>query len=133
MSNIRDILYGIISNPRLEREVAFLVDIIMCAALAVFPNTIGYVIAATYFLLRDNPILFGGQSFGKRIFGLRVRYKQTNSVASWRATFLRNLLIMVPILNLIDAYKFVVNGQRLVDEWLSVEVTNTNNETISQE
>ncbi|MBQ3636061.1 MAG: RDD family protein [Bacteroidales bacterium] len=118
----KHILLGLLTKPRIEREIAFVVDILFCSVLTFFPNTLGIVTAVAYFLLRDNPLLLGGQSFGKHIYGLRVCMSETGEKATWRTVFLRNLFSLIPILNIVDFFYFVRDGRRLVDVWMGSDV-----------
>ncbi|MBP5364922.1 MAG: hypothetical protein J6Y82_03250 [Bacteroidales bacterium] len=106
----------------LEREVAFLIDIVICATIAIFPR-IGFIISALYFFLKDALPFGGASSFGKSIYGLKVKDADDQPVRHfWRKTIVRNLIIVIPILNLVDIYYFLKTGVRLADEWTSTKV-----------
>ncbi len=122
LARAKELLIGVITRPRIEREVALVVDLGLCLALISFPITLVKVVGVGYFLFRDGMAITGGQSFGKNIYDLRVVRSATKRRIGLRVSFLRNLLTLVPILNIIDLWYFIRDGKRLYDTWLGLEV-----------
>lgn len=118
MPTLSDMALGLFRRPRIAREAALVVDVILCLTLATFPGQLGNAASLGYFLLRDSRK--GGM--GKRLYGLSVVRSSDGSAVSWRMALLRNLLALLPVFNVVDAYHFVVRGRRLTDEWLGTEV-----------
>lgn len=118
MPTLSDMALGLFRRPRIEREAALVVDVILCLTLATFPGQLGNVASVGYFLLRDSRR--GGM--GKRLYGLSVVKSADGSPVSWRMALLRNLLALLPLFNVVDACHFVARGRRLADEWLGTEV-----------
>ncbi len=110
--------HGLITKPRIEREAALAVDMILSLTLATFPGLFGKAACLAYFLLRDSR----GGGMGKRLYNLAVVRATDGCIVSWRTALLRNILTLLPIFNLVDLYRFVANGKRLTDEWLGTEV-----------
>lgn len=118
MSTLRDIALGLIRKPRIEREAALAVDVILSLTLATFPGMFGKVAGVSYFLLRD--VLGGGM--GKRLYGLVVMRAADGRRAGWQTSLVRNILLLLPVFNIVDVVRFVVKGRRLADEWLGAEI-----------
>lgn len=118
MPTLRQMAHGLITKPRIEREAALAVDVILSLTLATFPGLFGKVACMAYFLLRDSR----GGGMGKRLYNLAVIRTADGGIVSWRTALLRNILTLLPIFNLVDLYRFVANGKRLTDEWLGTEV-----------
>lgn len=118
MATPGQIFIGVITKPRIEREAAALVDLIFSFTLATLPGISGSVAGAAYFLFRDGR----GNGMGKRLYGLETVRVADGGRASWRIAMLRNLLLLVPLFNLVDAWRFITNGRRLTDEWLGTDV-----------
>ena len=117
------LLGGVVRHPRLEREIAFVVDICICLTITIFPNKAAVVLSVAYFIFRDCFRISGERmSFGKRLYGIRIVRSDGGGSPSWRVTLLRNLFLCVPVLNLIDICSFIYRGKRLVDDWLGTDV-----------
>lgn len=115
-------LLSLLLRPRLDREVALLCDVALAATIAVFPSILGVVCGAAYLLLRDVLPILQRRSFGKNIFDLVVVRTADMLPAPWQLCFLRNVLLAVPPLTIIDTLRFVLKGRRLTDEWLGTDV-----------
>lgn len=84
-----------------QRLLAALIDLVIVVGLS-WIWLIGWVAATAYWLLRD--IALDGQSVGKRICKLKVvRLKPANAVCTWKASILRNLLLIIPLVNIVFA------------------------------
>ena len=118
MSTLRDIAIGLITKPRVEREAALAVDLILTATLATFPGMFGNVAGVSYFLLRD---VFGA-GMGKRLYKLVVTRVSDGGRSGWQTALVRNILLLLPIFNIVDVVRFIVKGRRLTDEWLGTEI-----------
>lgn len=115
-------LLNLLLSPRLEREVAWLCDLALAATLCVFPSVLGLVAGVAYMTLRDALPLLGRRSFGKSIFDLRVVRTADRQPAPGQVALLRNLLLAVPPITIIDVVRFATTGRRLTDEWLGTDV-----------
>lgn len=119
---MKQLIENMLSRKWLEREVAFSIDMIICITLAIFPR-IGFIISILYFFLKDSLPIEGGSSFGKSIYNLKVKEKDEQQHRFfWQKTIVRNLILIIPILNFVDIYYFLKNGIRLADEWTSTKV-----------
>lgn len=117
------LLGGVVRHPRLEREIAFVIDVCVCMTIAIFPSKLSIAASVGYFIFRDCFRLSGQRmSFGKRIYDIRVVRSEGGGFPSWRITLLRNLFLCVPVLNVIDIFFFAYRGRRLVDDWLGTDV-----------
>ena len=79
--------------------------------------TEGKMLPAVFFLywfFQDG--LKSGQSFGKRMLSIRVINSKDGTSCTYRKSFLRNLLLLIPIINFIDiGFMFGKKQQRLGD------------------
>ena len=67
-----------------------------------------------YLFFQDG--LKSGQSFGKRMLSIRVINSKDGTSCTYRKSFLRNLLLLIPIINFIDiGFMFGKKQQRLGD------------------
>ena len=81
--------------------------------VAFLPIVVGAILGALYTLLADG--LEGGQSFGKRLVGIRVVSMETGAPCTFGQSFVRNLLLM--LLGPIDwIFIFGERHQRLGDK-----------------
>ncbi len=73
------------------------------------------VVALLYFFFRDG---FGGASIGKRVMGLKVVHGHDARPANAIHSFVRNLFLLIPILNIAELFKVFtdVDGTRLGDK-----------------
>ncbi|MCQ2226632.1 MAG: RDD family protein [Bacteroidales bacterium] len=116
----RTIAKNVLTLRWLEREIAFCVDLFVCAAIAICPN-IGYAAAVLYFIIRD-ACPFGMQTnLGKSVYGLRV-VNENGENPSWRSAILRNIVVFIPFANIYDFYLFISTGDRLADRWSQTHV-----------
>ncbi len=118
MATLGQIFTGLITKPRIEREAAALVDLIFSLTLATLPGIAGSVAGVAYFLLRDGR----ANGMGKRLYGLETVRAADGRRASWSTAMLRNMLLLVPLFNLVDVWHFFKSGRRLTDEWLGTDV-----------
>ena len=122
-NSILALLGGIVRHPRIEREVAFVIDVCISLTIAIFPHIVAIIAAAAYFIFRDCFRIAGDRmSFGKRIYGIKVVRSDGEGFPVWRTTLLRNLFLFVPVLNIVDICFFIGKGKRLVDDWLGTDV-----------
>lgn len=89
------------------RFLAALIDGALCIVLYIIP-ILGWVIGTVYILLRDG--LFGGESLGKKILGLKTINLEKNQNANLIDSILRNLtlavayiLMLIPVIGWIAA------------------------------
>lgn len=118
---MKQIIDNILTAQWLEREVAFFIDIIICCTLTILPK-LGIVLAIIYFFMKDALPWSFGRSLGKSIYGLKVITTDNEPNTLFRRTIVRNLIMIVPILNIIDIYYFISSGNRLADEWTGTKV-----------
>jgi len=89
------------------RFLAALIDGAFCIVLYIIP-ILGWIIGTVYILLRDG--LFGGESLGKKILGLKTINLEKNQNANFVDSILRNLtlafayiLMLIPVIGWIAA------------------------------
>lgn len=89
------------------RFLAALIDGALCIVLYIIP-ILGWIIGTVYILLRDG--LFGGESLGKKILGLKTINLEKNQNANFVDSILRNLtlafayiLMLIPVIGWIAA------------------------------
>ena len=106
--------------------MAFIADMFIIMAVSVFPK-IGWIIGLLYYLLRDVLPLKGDASFGKGIYNMHVLYHngEQRVVVKWYKSIMRNVMVLIPVLNIVDFYYLLSTGKRLADVWTdtSVEVS----------
>lgn len=113
-----------LSSPIIEREIAFIVDLFVVAALTFIP-IIGLPLAILYFLVKDILPFSGNTSFGKSVYHIRVVNAQDNAPLSKQFMFkavVRNVIILIPILNIVDGFYLISTGKRLADIWVETDV-----------
>jgi uncharacterized RDD family membrane protein YckC len=94
------------------------------AMLMMFVGFIPYFlalgVAVLYWLLRD--ALNGGRSFGKKFMGLKV--VKEGRAPGYVDSFLRNITLVIPLLNLIDLVLGLVaaDGRRIGDKIANTQV-----------
>ena len=92
----------------------------------IFIIVIGWIVALFYFCMRDALPIGARRSFGKSVYHLRiVDTQQDERRLTWRIYVLRNIILFIPILNIVDIFKYITTGRRLADEWLGTEVVAT--------
>jgi len=87
------------------RLIAWGVDLLIGLGLGALFNGLGWLASAAYWLLRDG--FFEGQSIGKRLMGLKVLVKQAGTRCTFRESILRNLLWVIPVINVVMAVSCV--------------------------
>ena len=84
------------------RICAWLIDLLLVFGLgAMFATPLGWAASTVYWLIRDG--LFEGQSVGKRLMKLKVVVGKDRRRCTPKASFLRNVLWVVPFVDLIMA------------------------------
>lgn len=120
-----------ISTPIfLERSVAFSIDLLSCFSLSIIPS-FGWVLALAYFLLKDANLLGSKSSIGKSIYSLRIVDADTQEPAEkgmMEKTLIRNLILVVPLLNILDIFHLMNHGVRLADQWTGLTVVRPEDE-----
>ncbi len=84
-----------------RRLLAWGIDTLMVIGISVLFNLWGWITTSVYWLLRDG--CFEGQSIGKRLMGLKVVVGPTHTVCTWKDSFVRNVLWVIPVVNLVMA------------------------------
>ena len=113
-----------LSSPIIEREIAFVVDLFVVAALTFIP-IIGLPLAIVYFLVKDILPFSGNTSFGKSVSPIRIVNAQDNTPLSKQFLFkavVRNVIILIPVLNIVDGFYLISTGKRLADIWVETDV-----------
>lgn len=127
-AHCRKLLKNALTARWLEREVAFVIDIIIVALFSVFPK-FGWIFGILYFFFRDTLPFGTGGSFGKSLYKLIVvNADSRQSRANWRKSLIRNIIFFIPILDLLDIYYFLRDGRRLIDTWLDIDVVSRTEE-----
>lgn len=124
LPHLYELLQNAISSPIIERIFAFVVDIFVAVALTVVP-VIGVGLAGLYFFVKDILPFNGKTSFGKAVYHIRVVNIQDNSPLTKQMMFkavVRNIFILIPLLNIVDLYYLLSTGKRLVDIWIETDV-----------
>jgi len=106
-----------------ERLMAFVIDFVISFGLSLFPK-IGWIFGLMYFLLKDSLYFNKGQSFGKRIMKLQVVTEpgHENLIKYPQKSIVRNLILLIPILNLVECYYFLFRTKRLGEIWSETAV-----------
>ncbi len=106
-----------------ERLLAGVVDLVIVAGLCFFPR-IGWMIGLIYHLTKDALPFLNGQSFGKKIFNLRVIILPHHASMSGEAekSVIRGLVAIIPGLNIVDLWFLITRKVRLADEWAETRV-----------
>ena len=109
--------------PLGERLLAGIVDLIVAALLSLFPR-IGWMFGLLYILTKDALPFLNGQSFGKKIFHLRViALPHHSALTGWpEKSVIRGLVMLIPILNLFDLYYLITQKVRIADRWAETRV-----------
>lgn len=106
-----------------ERLLAGLIDVAIALGLSLFPR-IGWLFGVIYFLFKDSIPLLHGQSFGRRLFKIKVVTKVDSKslVTMPDKALIRQIVFFVPILNLVELYRFFTQNERFGDVWTDTEV-----------
>lgn len=78
----------------------------------------GWVVGPLMFAFKDG---FSGMSPGKRLFGVQVVDATTLEPISFRESFKRNVVLMIPFVAVIIALR-MIKGPRLGDRWANTKV-----------
>ena len=84
-----------------ERLIAWAIDGVLVMGLLNLFGPMRWLAGAAYVLLRDG--LFDGQSVGKRIMRLRVVVQPGQRRATFRASIVRNILWVIPLIDVVMA------------------------------
>jgi len=106
------------STEGIERLASAGLDVFIASGLILFPLA-GWLLSIGYILMRDSLPFLQGQSLGKHFFGLRV-VQQSNLkpiTRRYKTSMIRGGVMLVPGLNLYDAYIYFTTGSRVADQW----------------
>ncbi|MBN2164671.1 MAG: RDD family protein [Marinilabiliaceae bacterium] len=111
------------SSEGIERMIALMLDSISVFILSLFPLW-GCFFGIAYFLLKDALPFLNGQSIGKYFMGLKVVNKEslTPITKDYKKSIIRGVVLLIPILNIIDIYRYLTIGERLADKWAETVV-----------
>ena len=84
------------------RVIAWIIDLLVVLGLWMWLGWLGKVAGCAYVLLRDG--LFGGQSIGKRIMGLKVVAHAKRLQCTFLDSIVRNLLWLIPVLDVVVGF-----------------------------
>ena len=85
------------------RAAAGMVDLLLIIGLARLPDTLGFLSAAGYILIRDG--LFDRRSIGKKLIGLRVVSSEDHGLAAkYRDSIMRNVTLVAAYLLFLIPY-----------------------------
>ncbi|WP_430812174.1 MULTISPECIES: RDD family protein [unclassified Carboxylicivirga] len=106
-----------------ERLLAAIIDTSLVLGLSLFPR-IGWLFGLIYFLFKDCLPFLKGQSFGRRLFHLKVVSiaDQQNLVGKPDKAMIRQIILLIPVLNLIELYLFCFTNIRLGAKWSDTKV-----------
>ncbi len=120
--NVENIKFG--QTPFFtERLLAGLIDMAIAAGLSLFPQ-IGWIFGLIYFLFKDCLPFINGQSFGRKLFNIKVvsRKTQTSLVANADKAVIRQIIFFVPVLNIVELVCFLFYPDRLGSKWSDTEI-----------
>ena len=113
-----------------DRLIGGIIDWIIVIAISYLLRgivgwSLSYLISTAYILVRDALPFLDGQSIGKKV--MKTRAVQEDSEApltnDYRASFLRNILLFIPVAGLIDAlFIFGEERKRLGDKMAKTKV-----------
>ena len=106
--------------------MAFVIDCAIAFGLGMFPK-IGWIFGVIYFLLKDSLYFTKGQSFGKKIMKIQVvsDHKNEPLINYPQKSLIRNLILLIPILNLVEIYFFLLRTKRLGEIWSETSVVSS--------
>ena len=84
-----------------QRVSAWAIDALMVIGIAALFHVWGWIATTAYWLFRDG--LFESQSVGKRLIGLKVVRSAGGDHCTFRDSFIRNVLWVVPVVNVLMA------------------------------
>nr|WP_321412642.1 RDD family protein [uncultured Carboxylicivirga sp.] len=108
------------------RLFAFGIDLIIAIGISLFPR-IGWIFGLIYFLFKDAMPFTKGQSYGRRLFKIKlVKNPHDESVEKYpEKALIRNIIFLIPILNLYEILLFLFAEQRLGEKWSETKVIST--------
>ncbi len=106
-----------------ERLLAALIDGAIVLGLSLFPR-IGWLFGLIYFLFKDCLPLLDGQSFGRKLFKIKVvtNLESKSLVNAPDKALIRQIILLIPILNLFEFYNFLFKAERFGDTWTETKV-----------
>nr|WP_321453009.1 RDD family protein [uncultured Carboxylicivirga sp.] len=114
------------TNLFYPRLLAYGIDMVIVIGLCLFPR-IGWIFGLIYFLFKDAMPFTKGQSYGRRLFRIRlVKLPNMESVEKYpEKSIIRNIILLIPILNIYEVYLFLFQDQRLGEKWSETVVIST--------
>jgi len=116
--NINQNLTTSLQASLLDRFLGGLIDWLVVVAISyllrgVLGWQVTYLVSAVYILIRDALPFLNGQSIGKRIMKTRSVLEDSgaHTTNDYRTSFLRNILLFIPIVSIVDAL-FIFSGDR---------------------
>ncbi len=106
-----------------ERILAGIIDYSIVLGVSLFPR-IGWLFGLIYFLFKDSLGFLNGQSFGRRLFKIKVVSVTEHSDLANKPdkALIRQIVFLVPVLNLIELYYFLFADERLGAKWTDTTV-----------
>ncbi|MCU4177631.1 RDD family protein [Carboxylicivirga sp. N1Y90] len=82
-----------------------------------------------YFLLRDSLPFNGGQSYGRRLFNIRVVQRQDNSklLGKHEQSLMRHISLLIPFFNIVEIYYFFFKHERFGEVWSETTIISSQN------
>jgi uncharacterized RDD family membrane protein YckC len=104
--------------------IGLVINILLMLTTPVISNFVGFGVVIIWFSFKDQ--LFDGAGPGKKMFGLRVISKLNNEKITIAQGFLRNILLFVPLVQLIgiplELFMVLTGKERLGDKWAATVV-----------
>ncbi len=131
-----DLVFGGIP-PFNTRAIAMLIDLVVVIGINIalvmllpnFASSLAWLTGAAYLIVRDSLPFLGGQSIGKKAMKIKVvKLDDQPITGNWEAAVLRNLILVIPLLGLIELFILLTRedkpdrGRRLGDEWAKTKV-----------
>ena len=127
--------------PFNTRATAAIIDCVVSIGITVtlsillpgFASKLAWLTGAAYLVVRDSLPFLGGQSVGKKAMKIKaVTLDDKPLVGNWEAAVVRNLILVIPPLGLIEIFILLTRedkpdrGRRLGDEWAKTKVVIVN-------
>lgn len=111
------------------RVLAYGVDLIITIGLSLFPR-IGWIFGLIYFLFKDAMPFNNGQSYGRRLFKIRLvnSHDEQSLVKTPEKSLIRHIILLIPLLNLYELYLFLFSKSRLGEKWSETKVVSSEND-----
>lgn len=108
-----------------DRLMAFCIDLVITLGLAMFPR-IGWIFGLIYFLFKDSMPFTNGQSYGRKLLKIRLvkSFDESSCINAPEKSLIRNIVLLVPILNLFEIFSFFFCRHRLGEQWSETKVIN---------